>query len=207
MWTYFKLFIIATTVFTLPFLKDPFWKPKEGVFLIGALIFIGLCWFKENNYRYSFNNRWISLLFIWVSVSFGWNFLRHIYAAGDVTGLMPLETIAAKQANFAVRNMFENAKKTINYNEIPGAVFTSPEVAVVGIGEDEYMKKYKTCLCRTITIDHVEKAGVIKDTRGVIRMVLNHKTKQVIGVHIIAPMAADIITTATYAIKNKMIQL
>jgi len=129
---------------------------------------------------------------------------KHIYAAGDVTGLMPLETVAAKQGNFAVRNMFENAKKTINYEEIPSAIFTSPEVAVVGIGEEEYMKRYKTCLCRTITIDHVEKAGIVKDTRGKIRMVLDHKTNRVIGVHIVAPMAADIITTATYAIKNKM---
>lgn len=129
---------------------------------------------------------------------------KHIWAAGDVTGLMPLETVAAKQGNFAVRNMFEDAKKTINYNEIPSAIFTSPEVAVVGIGEEEYMKKYKTCLCRTVTMDHVEKAGAIKDTRGVIRMVLDHKTNRVIGVHIVAPMAADIITTAVYAIRNKM---
>jgi len=129
---------------------------------------------------------------------------NNIYAAGDVTGLMPLETTAAKEGSIAVSNMFENAKKTINYNEIPSAVFTSPEVAVVGITEAEYMKKYKTCLCRTVSIDHVEKAGIIKDTRGVISMVLDHKTRQVIGVHIVAPMAADIITTATYAIKNKM---
>ncbi len=129
---------------------------------------------------------------------------KKIYAAGDVTGLMPLETVAAKQGNFAVRNMFENANATINYEEIPSAIFTSPEVAVVGVGEEEYMKRYKTCLCRTVTIDHVEKAGIVKDNRGMIRMVLDHKTNRVIGVHIVAPMAADIITTATYAIKNKM---
>ncbi|MBI2451736.1 mercury(II) reductase [Candidatus Pacearchaeota archaeon] len=129
---------------------------------------------------------------------------KHIYAAGDVTGLMPLETTAAKQGNFAVLNMFENANKKINYNEVPHAVFTSPEVAAVGITEEEYMKKYNICLCRTITLDHVEKALAIKDTRGLIRMVLDPKTKVVIGVHIIGPMAADIITTATYAIKNKM---
>ncbi|MEK6897174.1 MAG: mercury(II) reductase [Nanoarchaeota archaeon] len=129
---------------------------------------------------------------------------KHIYAAGDVTGLMPLETTAAKEGNFAVLNMFENAKKKINYNEVPHAVFTSPEVAAVGITEEEYMRKYNTCLCRTVTLDHVEKALSIKDTRGLIRMVLDPKTKVVIGVHIIGPMAADIITTATYAIKNKM---
>lgn len=129
---------------------------------------------------------------------------KHIYAAGDVTELMPLETTAAKQGNIAVLNMFENAKKTINYNEVPHSVFTSPEVAAVGITEEEYLKKYNVCLCRTVTLDHVEKAAAIKDTRGLIRMVLNPKTKVVIGVHIIGPMAADIITTATYAIRNKM---
>ena len=129
---------------------------------------------------------------------------KNIYAAGDVTGLMPLETTAAKEGNFAALNIFENSKKSINYNEIPSAVFTSPEVAAVGITEEEFMKKYNTCLCRTVKLDHVEKALAIKDTRGLIRMVLDPKTKVVIGVHIIGPMAADIITTATYAIKNKM---
>jgi len=107
---------------------------------------------------------------------------KHIYAAGDVTGLIPLETIAAKQGNFAIFNMFENANKT----------------------EEEYMKEHNVCLCRTITLDHVEKAAAIKDTRGLIRMVVEPETKVIIGVHIIGPMAADIITTAAYAIKNKM---
>ena len=129
---------------------------------------------------------------------------KHIYVAGDVTGLMPLETTAAKQGNFAVFNMFENANKKINYNEVPHAVFTSPEVAAVGITEEEFMRKYNVCLCRTLTLDHVEKVAAIKDTRGLIRMVLDPKTKVVIGVHIIGPMATDIITTATYAIRNKM---
>lgn len=128
----------------------------------------------------------------------------HIYAAGDVTGLMPLETVAAKQGNIAALNMFENAGKTINYLEIPQAVFTSPEVATVGMTEEEYMAKYNVCLCRTISFEHVGKAAAIKDTRGLIKMVVDPKTMQVTGVHLVGPMAADIITTATYAIRNKM---
>lgn len=129
---------------------------------------------------------------------------KHIYAAGDVTGIMPLETVAAKQGNMAVMNMFGNNSRIINYNEIPHAVFTSPEVAAVGITEDEYMKKHNTCMCSTTEFDHVEKALAIKDTRGLIRMVLDHRNRQVLGVQIVGPMAADIITTATYAIRNKM---
>ncbi|RMD67963.1 FAD-dependent oxidoreductase, partial [Candidatus Pacearchaeota archaeon] len=129
---------------------------------------------------------------------------ENIYAAGDVTELKPLETVAAKHGNIAVLNMFKGEKKKINYDEIPSAVFTSPEVASVGIGEEEYMRRYKTCLCRTISIEHVEKAGAIKDTSGKIRMVLNHETREIVGVHIVAPLAADVITTAVYAIRNKM---
>ncbi len=129
---------------------------------------------------------------------------RHIYAAGDVTGLMPLETVAAKQGNIAVLNMFEDAGRTIDYLEVPRAVFTSPEVASVGMTEAEYMEKHNVCLCRTISLEHVEKAAAIKDTRGLINMVVEPETKQVMGVHMVGPMAADIITTATYAIKNKM---
>ena len=129
---------------------------------------------------------------------------KNIFAAGDVTGIMPLETVAAKQGSAAILNMFENANKTINYDVIPQAVFTTPEVAVVGITENESMKKYNTCLCSTVEMSYVEKAGAIKDTRGFIKMVLDPETKKIVGVHIIGPMAADIITTATYAIENNM---
>jgi len=113
---------------------------------------------------------------------------KKIYAIGDVNGLLSLETVAAKEGNIAVRNIFGNTERTINYLEIPSAVFTvftSPEVAVVGISEEEYLKKHGTCLCSTIKLEHVEKALAIKDTRGLIRMILNHKTKRVVGVEII----------------------
>jgi len=146
----------------------------------------------------------------------------HIYAAGDVTGEYPLETVAAKQGNIAARNMFEDsiesgdsarssepdgsssAGREVNYREIPHAVFTSPQVAAVGITEQEYMEEYDTCLCSTVRLDQVEKAEAIKDTRGVARMVLDHETEEVLGFHMVGPMAADIVTTATYAVKNGM---
>ncbi len=128
----------------------------------------------------------------------------HIYAAGDVTGELPLETVAAKQGNVAVRNMFKGAEREINYQEVPHAVFTSPQVASVGVTEQEYMEEHGTCLCSTVRMDQVEKAAAIKDTRGIARMVLDHETEEVVGFHMVGPMAADIITTATYAVKNRM---
>lgn len=128
----------------------------------------------------------------------------HIYAAGDVTGIMPLETVAAKQGSLAVQNMFKETKKAIDYTVIPRAVFTSPEIASVGLTEEEYMKKYNVCLCRTISFEHVERAALMKEARGIITMVVHPDTKEVAGVHILGPHAAEIINTATYAIRNRM---
>jgi mercuric reductase len=112
-----------------------------------------------------------------------------------------LETLAAKMGNFAVRNAFENAKKTIDYMEIPSVVFTNPQVARVGYTEEEYSSKTHACACRTIRMSIVPKAQVINDTRGVIKMVIDPKTLKVVGVHIVSPLAAEMIHEATLALK------
>jgi mercuric reductase len=125
----------------------------------------------------------------------------NIYAAGDVIGPPFLETIAAKEGNFAAQNALKKAKKTINFDEVPHAVFTSPEVASVGLTEAEYMRRYKYCYCRTIDFSRLPKALAIKDTRGVIKMVIHHEKRMVMGVHICAPLAADMIHEATLAVK------
>lgn len=125
----------------------------------------------------------------------------NIYAAGDVIGPPFLETIAAKEGNFAAQNSLNKAKKSINFDEVPHAVFTSPEVASVGLTEAEYMRRYKYCYCRTIDFSRVPKALAVKDTRGVIKMVIHHEKRTVRGVHICAPVAADMIHEATLAVK------
>lgn len=128
----------------------------------------------------------------------------HIYAAGDVTGIMPLETVAAKQGSLAVQNMFEEKKGSIDYRLIPRAVFTSPEVASVGLTEEEFMKLYNVCLCRTVSFEHVERAALMMKTEGLLTMVIHPETREVVGVHMVGPHASEIITTAAYAIRNRM---
>lgn len=128
----------------------------------------------------------------------------HVYAAGDVTGKLPLETIAAKQGKIAMMNIFENTRESIDYKTVPRAVFTSPQVASVGITEGEYLERHGTCLCSTVKFEHSEIAMARKNAKGLMRLVLNHETQEVVGTQIVGPMAADLITLATYAIKNQM---
>lgn len=78
-----------------------------------------------------------------------------IYAAGDVIGEPILETVAAKEGNHAVKNAFGTEETTIDYTAVPTVVFTSPEVAAVGMTEQEYMAEHGTCACRTVDMADV----------------------------------------------------
>lgn len=71
----------------------------------------------------------------------------NIWASGDVIGEPMLETIAAKEGSVAVHNAFSSDKKKINFNEVPAAVFTYPEVASVGLTDAEANGKGMKCAC------------------------------------------------------------
>ena len=100
-----------------------------------------------------------------------------------------------------MRNAFENANLNITDKEIPSVVFTNPQVAKVGYTEEEYSAKTHACACRTIPMSLVAKAQVINDTRGVIKMVIDPNSLRVVGVHIVSPLAAEMIHEATLAVK------
>ena len=124
-----------------------------------------------------------------------------IYAAGDVTGEPMLETLAAKEGNTATSNIFENANKTINMNEVPSAIFTYPEAAMVGMTEEQVIENRIKCSCSPVEFKFVAKAAIIGDTRGLAKIVIDSKTKKILGVHILAPHAADLIHEGVLAVK------
>lgn len=125
----------------------------------------------------------------------------HIFAAGDVVGHRCLETVAARQGKIAVENAFNGAKKKIDFHSVPSAVFTDPEAAGVGMTEAQYVAAYGTCNCRTVSLDRVPRAVAVKDTRGLVKMVAHHETGRVMGVHVLAPCASEMIHEATLAVK------
>src|SRR5439155_26441693 len=93
-----------------------------------------------------------------------------------------------------IHNGFSNNQKNkIKFNAVPSAVFNYPEVASVGLTEDQANGKGMKCACGILPLDLVPKAHVIGDTRGVVKLVADHKTKQILGVHIVAPHSADLI--------------
>ncbi|MCH8741768.1 mercury(II) reductase [Patescibacteria group bacterium] len=128
----------------------------------------------------------------------------HIFAVGDVTNLpLRLETTAGREGTLSASNALTDSRESIDYNTVPYTVFTDPQLAGVGLTEDEQMSKIGVCACRTVSFADVPKAIIIHRTEGLIKMAIHPKTKQIMGVHILAPHASELIAEAMMLVKNK----
>ncbi|MHB8603072.1 MAG: mercury(II) reductase [Nitrosotalea sp.] len=130
--------------------------------------------------------------------------ISNIFAAGDVIGEPMLETVAAKEGSIAASNALFGTNKKMDFSAVPHAIFTSPQVASVGVTEKEAVGKYGSCSCKTLPISDVPKAAIVNRTKGLIKMVVEPQTKRIIGVHILSDLAADIIHEAVLAVKFRL---
>lgn len=129
---------------------------------------------------------------------------KNIFAAGDVTsGPLRLEPTAGREGTLAAENALKGATLSIDYNSVPYTIFTDPQLAGVGFTEDEQMKQMGVCACRTVSFEDVPKAIIMHRTEGLIKMAIHPQTKQILGVHILAPNAGELIAEAMMLVKNK----
>jgi len=128
----------------------------------------------------------------------------HIFAVGDVTSLLlRLEPSAGHEGSLAAENALTDSQKTINYDAVPYTIFTDLQLAGVGLTEEQQMRKMSACACRTVSFADVPRAIIVRRTEGVIKMVINPKTKQIVGVHILAPSAGELIAEAMMLVRNR----
>ncbi|MDA2936400.1 mercury(II) reductase [Patescibacteria group bacterium AH-259-L05] len=129
---------------------------------------------------------------------------KQIFAVGDVTNSpLRLETTAGREGTLAAENALKNTTLSIDYNVVPYAIFTDPQLAGVGFTEEQQMKQMGTCACRTVSFADVPKAIIMHRTEGLIKMAIHPQTKQIMGVHILAPNAGELIAEAMVLVKNK----
>ena len=124
----------------------------------------------------------------------------HIYAIGDVVRGMMLAHKAEDEGVY-VAEFLAGQKPHINYNLIPGVVYTWPEIAAVGKTEEELKEAGISYKVGSFPIKALGRARASMDTAGFIKIIADAKTDEVLGVHMIAPRAADLIMEAVTAME------
>jgi mercuric reductase len=125
----------------------------------------------------------------------------NVLAAGDVTGAPQFVYVAAAQGTLAADNALTDADGTVDLTALPRVTFTSPNIAAVGLTDEQAVAAGYACECRVVELRHVPRARVNLDTRGVFKIVAERGTGKVLGVHALADNAGDVILAGVYAVK------
>lgn len=126
----------------------------------------------------------------------------HVLAAGDVVGKPMLETTAAKEGYIAAENALANRGLKMDYRAVPHAVFTNPAVASVGLRDAETPGQGLACACNTVLLEQVPKPLIVDDPRGLVKIVAEAESHRIVGVHILASLAPEMIHEGVLAVKH-----
>lgn len=132
--------------------------------------------------------------------------VSHIFAAGDVIGTevgsQMATPVGSQDGGIAATNaLAPEQQRKINHRVIPRTIFTDPQVAVVGATEEEAIATGHSCWCNTVPMELVPRAGAIRDTRGIIKMVADDDTEEVLGVSMVGNSAGEVIHEAAMAMR------
>jgi pyruvate/2-oxoglutarate dehydrogenase complex dihydrolipoamide dehydrogenase (E3) component len=122
---------------------------------------------------------------------------RRTYAAGDVTGTLPFTHVAGMHGSIAATNALLAPLRRIDHERIPWVTFTDPEIAHVGLTEEQARQRHgEATRVRLITHEHADRAITQDDTDGFTHVVLDAKAR-VLGATIVAPRAGEMIAELT----------
>lgn len=126
--------------------------------------------------------------------------VKGIYAIGDVVKGAMLAHKAEEEGVF-VAEVMAGQKPHIHYNLIPGVVYTWPEVAGVGATEEELKKSGKKYKVGSFPMRALGRARASMDIDGLVKILADEETDEVLGVHMIGPRVADLIAEAVVAME------
>jgi len=124
----------------------------------------------------------------------------HIYAIGDVTGKMLLAHLASHMGIVAAENAMGHVVK-MDYRAVPAPIYTHPEVASVGLSEEEAREKGYDVQTGRFPFRPLGRAMALGETEGMVKVITESKYGELLGVHIVGPSATEMIHEAVLAIK------
>ncbi|MDD4158653.1 MAG: dihydrolipoyl dehydrogenase [Proteiniphilum sp.] len=123
--------------------------------------------------------------------------VKGIYAPGDVNGIKMLAHVAFRMGEVAAENAVRGNHRKVKLLSAPSVVYTSPEVAQVGMTEEQAREKYDEIRIGRFHFAANGRALASGDAVGFVKVIADNRYGEVLGVHIIGPSAAEIITQAS----------
>jgi dihydrolipoamide dehydrogenase len=123
-----------------------------------------------------------------------------IYAIGDCSS-MPMLAHKAMKEGEVVAEIIAGHKAAKDWVGIPAAIFTDPEIATVGLGEEQAKAKGLEVSIGKFPFSALGRAMAVNETEGFIKYVANKATHEILGVHIVGPSATDLISEGALALE------
>ncbi len=127
--------------------------------------------------------------------------IKGIYAVGDVTNKIQLAHVASHQGIIAAENIMGN-EMLMDYTAVPWAIFTEPEISVVGITEKQANEQGRDIAIGKFPFSASGKALVEGSRDGFVKVIKDKESDMIIGATMIGPHASDLISELTVAIQN-----
>jgi dihydrolipoyl dehydrogenase len=124
-----------------------------------------------------------------------------IYAIGDVVPTAQLAHVASAEAVVAVEHMAGKEARPLNYDQVPGCTYTSPEIGSIGLTEAKARERGYDVAVGKFPFAANGKARILNETNGFVKIVGEKKYDEVLGVHIIGPRATELISEAGTALR------
>lgn len=124
----------------------------------------------------------------------------HIYAIGDCIGGLQLAHVASNEGIIAVEHMAGLSPDTLDYRSVPRCIYGKPEVASVGLTEEQSAENGYQVKTGKFPFRAIGKALVFGEYDGFVKIIADQKTNDILGVHMIGPHVTDLISEAGLAL-------
>jgi len=126
--------------------------------------------------------------------------VKGIWAIGDCTGLVPLAHVASTQGEVAVDDILGESVR-MDYDAVPYVVYTHPELAHVGLSEQQAKEKHGDSNVARFSFKASGRALALGESDGLMKIVTTGEEQRIVGVHVLGPQASELVATATVAIR------
>ena len=120
----------------------------------------------------------------------------HVYAIGDAIGGLMLAHVAAHEGIVAVHEIAGEGPEAIDYDHQPRATYTHPQVASIGLTEQQCVERGIAIKKGVFNFGAIGKAVIIGETEGFAKVIADAETDEVLGVHLVGPNVTDLIAEA-----------